>query len=166
MSKERNALDSVNKDMQAFHNICQDNKDFVNFLKSPIIKHLRKAEILQKMFKGKFNEITLMIFDIITRKNRENVLPNVAEEFTKLYNAEKGIQEATITTTFPLDDTMRKDVIEIVKEISGMTPVLKENIDSEIVGGYVLKLGDRQIDESLSGKLNHLKLKFKQKSNI
>ncbi len=162
LAEEQKLLDEVRQDMETFVTICRENKGFVAMLKSPIIVHLKKADILNKIFEGKINELTLMVFSLITRKNREDVLPQVAEEFLKLYNIKKGYQEATITTTFTIDDAIRDSVKEIVKEISGKTPLLVEKVDPEIVGGYILMMGDRQIDESLSGKLKELELKFKQ----
>ena len=166
LAEERKMLEEVKHDMEMFDGICADNKDFVNMLKSPIIAHLKKAEILDAIFRGKVNELTLLIFSTITKKNREGILPNVAQEFLRLYNDKKGFQEATVTTTFSLDAEMRKQVESLVSELSGKKPMLKEFVDPEIVGGFVLKLGDRQVDESLSGKLQDLRLKFKKESKI
>ena len=160
LAEEKKQLEQVKDDMVLFASLCDANKDLVNLLKSPIIAHLKKAEILKKMFAGKMNELTLTAFDIITRKNRESVLPEIAKEFLDMYNEKMGYQKASVTTTFPLDNSLRKTFTDVVQEITGKTPVLEEIVDSSLIGGYTLKLGDRQIDESVSGKLKDLKLKF------
>ena len=160
LAEEKKQLDKVKADMDQLVSLCQTNRDLLNLLKSPIISHYKKAEILKKLFTGKFNDLTLSAITIIARKNRESVLPDIANEFVTLYNQKMGYQEASVTTTFALDDKLRKTFTDVVKEITGKVPVLTEKVDPSLIGGYTLKLGDRQIDESVSGKLKELKIKF------
>jgi F-type H+-transporting ATPase subunit delta len=162
LAEESKQLDQVRDDMQQFAELCEANKDLVNLLKSPIIAHLKKAEILRAIFKDKMNDLTLSAFDIITRKNRESVLPEIATEFLVMYNEKRGFQNVSVSTTFPLDANLRKTFTDVVKDVTGKTPVLEETVDSSLIGGYTLKLGDRQIDESVSGKLKELRLKFEK----
>ena len=165
LAEEKKVLEEVRADILNFSEICLSNRDFAMMLKSPIISHVRKAEILSKLFKGKVNKLTSSFFDIVTRKNRESVLPEVAKEFLTLYNSRKGLQEATVETAVKLDANARKTFEKLVKEITGKKPLLHEKIRPELVGGYVLKLGDQQLDDSISGRLKDLKLRF-QKENI
>ena len=160
LAEERKVLDAVKADMESFGVICEESKDFSLMLKSPIIPHLRKADILKKVFSGKVNALTLEAFDIITRKSRENLLEEIAGEFLHLYNVKKGLAEVSVTTSIELDADMRKAFEKLAKKITGKEPVLKEKVDPNIVGGYILKVGDRQIDDSVTGQLKELKLKF------
>ncbi|MEP0986227.1 ATP synthase F1 subunit delta [Ekhidna sp.] len=160
LAVEKNVLDNVKADMESFISVCEENKDFSLMLKSPIIPHLKKAEILKKIFSGKVNDLTLQTFELLTRKSRENLLEAIAEEFLHLYNIKKGLAEVSVTTSIELDADMRKAFEKLAKEISGKEPLLTEKVDPEIVGGYILKLGDRQLDDSVSGQLKELKLKF------
>ena len=163
LAEEKKLLDQVKSDMESFASICKENRDFSLMLKSPIIPHLKKAEILNKVFKGKYNELTLQAFDLMTRKNRENVLELVADEFVSLYNRKKGISNVSVTTTFALDADLKKSFEKLAKDITGNSPVINEKIDKEILGGFIMKLEDKQIDDSVRGKLNELKLKFSNK---
>ena len=79
-------------------------------LKNPIIKHDKKREILEKIFEGKVHPLTMSIFDILTHKNREPLLPGIAKEFHTAYNIYKGIGKAYITTAVPLDAELRAAV--------------------------------------------------------
>lgn len=163
LAEERKVLEEVKADMEAFAAICRESKDFNLMLKSPIIPHLRKAEILKKVFKGKVNDLTLEAFDLITRKSRESLLNDVAIEFLHLYNIEKGFQEVSITSSITLDADQRKEFQKLAKEITGKDPILEEKVDPEIIGGYLLKVGDKQIDQSVSGQLKNIKLKLQTK---
>ncbi len=156
--------EAVKDDMINFSKLCADNREFALMLKSPIIKHLKKAEILKKVFDKKVNKLTSTFFDTVARKNREKFLPEIAEQFVVLYNDKMGFQEATVTTTIKLDAAMRKTFEKLVTDITGRKPILKEKLNSELVGGYLLQLGDQQIDESISGQLKDLKLKFQKET--
>ncbi|MEO1256666.1 MAG: ATP synthase F1 subunit delta [Bacteroidota bacterium] len=163
LAEEKNVLDEVKEDMQSFATLCEESRDFVLMLKSPIIPHLRKAEILKKTFDGKMNDLTLQAFYTITKKNRENVLDEIATEFMRQYNAIKGMEKVEVTTSGPLSGDQKKAFEKMATKITGKKPVLSEHLDPEIIGGYILKAGDRQIDQSVSGRLKDVKLKFLRK---
>jgi F-type H+-transporting ATPase subunit delta len=163
LAQEQKALDKVKSDMENFVMLCEQSRDFSLMLKSPIIPHLRKAEILKLIFAGKTHQLTMMAFEIITRKNRESLLHEIAKEFVTIYNKQMGYQEATVTTTFALDTSFRKSFEQIVKTVSGGNAILKEVVKPEIIGGFVLRMGDKQIDASVSTSLKEMKLKFNKK---
>lgn len=161
LAVEKNALEAVHNDMLLFSRICDENRAFELMLKNPIIRHNKKREILERLFEGKVNPLTLAIFDILTRKNREPMLPGIAKEFHTAYNIYNGIGKAFITTAVPLDSQLRTEFENIVKRISEKDRVeLTEKIDKEMIGGFVLNVGDRQIDASIKNKLQALKVKF------
>ena len=146
LAVERNCLEEVAKDMTAFTALCHSNRDFTLMLKNPVLGHLNKLVILKKIFTGKVNDLTLSIFDIISRKNREAYLPAIAKEFHRQYNVMKGIAEATITTVVPLNAELKKEVTAVVKNITGKEGVeLTEKIDDSIIGGFILKTGKLMI---------------------
>lgn len=164
MAEEHNVLEKVKEDMINFTEICNSNRDFVLMLKSPIISHAKKASILKAIFDKKVNDLTSAFFDIVARKNRETLLPDIAREFVTQYTIKMGYQEATVTTTIALDSGMRKTFEQLVTDISGKKPMLKEKVNPDLVGGYILQLGDKRIDESLSGHLKDLKIKFQKET--
>ena len=161
LAVEKNVLDRVHEDMRMFAELCQESRPFRLMLKSPVIKHERKRDILHKVFSGKVHELTMAIFDIITRKNREPLLPAIAKGFHSAYNHYKNIGEASVTTTMPLDADLRKEFERIVKQISEKKEIeLIEKVDKDLIGGFVLNVGDKQIDASISSKLKQLKTEF------
>jgi F-type H+-transporting ATPase subunit delta len=161
LAEEQNAVEAVHNDMLLFAKVADENHAFALMLRNPIIKHDKKKEILEKIFKGKVHALTLAIFDIITRKNREGILIDIAKQFHTAYNEYKGIVKGTVITATPLDVTLRKELEQIVKKISNKKEVeLVEKVDAEMIGGFVLNVGDRQIDASIKNKLKELKLKF------
>jgi len=166
LADEEGALESVHTDMQMFAELVKENRDFELLLKSPIIMSTKKLAILNLVFKGKVNDLTLKIFDILTKKRREAFLPAIAREFHHQYNFRKGVEEATVTTTFTLDDELREEFKAVITKVSGKDVELTEKVDEALIGGFVIKIGDRQIDDSISARLRALRLKFIQNSYV
>lgn len=161
LALEKGILEDVHQDMQQFLDVVKSNRDFALLLKSPIVKSETKAKVLKAIFSKVSSKLTLSFYDIISRKKREGILPDIAKEFHNQYNQYKGIQVAELTTTFKVDAEMKKKFADIVKEISGKSKVeLVEKMDKNIIGGFVLKVNDRLLDDSLSGKLRTLRLQF------
>lgn len=166
LAQEKGVLDQVNADMIVFDNLCKSNKDFALMLKNPIIQHHQKLTILRKIFKGKVNDLTLAIFDIVTRKNREFILPAMAGEFTRQYYKYKGIAEASVTTNFPLSEDLRTEFTTLLKNITQKEVKLEEKLDTSMLGGFIVRIGDRQIDDSIDTRLQELRTKLTSKAYI
>lgn len=162
LAQEKGVLDTVYQDMQLFAQVCDQNRSFTLTLKSPIVKHWKKLEILKAIFQDKVSPVTFSIFEIITKKNREAILPAVADEFSRQYQVLKGILTAHITSASPLTDAQRAEVRTVVASQTGKTVQLAEKVDPTLIGGYLLRVGDNQIDNSIKSRLNDLKIQFAQ----
>ena len=163
LAVEKNVLEQVHNDMLLFAKVVDENRAFALMLQNPIIKHDKKRASLQQIFQGKVNPLTMAIFDIITKKNREPILSAVAKGFHNAYNLYKGIGKATIVTAVPIDAEMRRKIEGLVKEIGHTREVeVIERVDPSIIGGFILNVGDKQIDASIKSKLKGLRVKFSQ----
>lgn len=163
LAVEQGALEEVHEDMKLFSKVCRENRAFRLMLRSPVVRHDKKLEVLKKIFTGKVHALTMAIFDIITRKNREAILDVIASEFHIQYNKFKGISRATVTTATPLDAGLQKEMEALVKKISQLKEVeLSTYVDPDMIGGFVLKVGDKQVDASLRSRLNALRIQFQK----
>ncbi|AGA76887.1 ATP synthase F1 subunit delta [Echinicola vietnamensis] len=161
LADERGILKEVQQDMQSLLEVAGSNRDFALMLRSPIVKPDVKAKVIKKIFSGTAQELTLSFYDIISRKHREDIIADIAKAFLELYNQRQGIQVAQVTTTFPMTEDLRKVFADVVKDVSGKPKVeLVEKVDQNIIGGFVLKVNDRQLDESMNSKLKALRLQF------
>lgn len=160
LSLEKGRLEEVHSDFDRLTALAVGNFEFAVVLKNPVISSEKKLNILKALFTDA-DPITLSFFDIVSRKNREEILLDVAKEFESQYNLHRSIQVAELTTTFAIDDQLKSEFEAVVKEISGKESVqLVEKINPDLIGGYILKVNDRQVDESLSSKLRQLKAQF------
>jgi F-type H+-transporting ATPase subunit delta len=135
-------------------------------LSSPIIHADKKLSILNKTFSGHMHSLTLSFFDIITRKGREQYLPQIAEQYIRLYKQYKGIQTAIITSAVGLDDNLRAEVYKIIKENLNSEVELVEKVDRNLIGGLVLRVGDKQYDASIASELRKIRQTLMDKNYI
>lgn len=160
LAQEKNVVEQIYQDMELFLKVCNENKQLQAVLKNPIIYSYKKLAILEAIFEDKMNPITRYFFEIISKKNRETALFAIAKEFMVQYEVFKNIQRIQVTTTFPLTQALREDFVQSAQENLGKTVKLEEKVDADLIGGYVLRIGDQQIDYSVKNALQKMKLKL------
>jgi F-type H+-transporting ATPase subunit delta len=134
LAVEKGALENVQEDMRLLSRVCSQNADLRLMLKSPIIRHEVKKVVLEKLFKNRVNALTLAIIDILTRKNREPLLAEIAMEFQEAYRVFKGIGKASVTSTVALDKNLRQEIEILVKRICEKKTVeIEEHIDPSLI---------------------------------
>lgn len=158
LSKEQNALEDLKRDMLAFEAIVERHSELSAILKNPIVPLDKKLGILEALFKNTVHTITLSFFKLLVNKGRAALLVDIASQFIKQYNEFKGIVKVEVSTATSLTDAAKAEVIALVKNKIGANEVqLVEKVDEQLIGGLVLKVGDRQFDGSIANGLNRLK---------
>lgn len=163
LAQEQGNLEQVKQDMDLFAKTLEQNRDLRLLLRNPIVKHDKKLAILKAIFGNKVSAITEKFFTIITQHNRESALEWVATEFQSQFETLKGIQVAQVTTATPLTPALREEITGKVREQTGLqTITLTEKVDAALIGGFILRIGDRQIDDSVRNRLLKLRNTFKE----
>jgi F-type H+-transporting ATPase subunit delta len=160
LGKEQNITEQLYQDMLLVANTIRDNRQLSVLFKSPIVNTDKKDAILKELFGSKINTVSLEFMRIITRKKREYYLEDIAKSFIDLYKVFKHIQPAYVISAAPLDESLRNQMLAIVKESTGSSIELKEIVDPNIIGGFILRWGDRQIDASVTRRLQALRQDF------
>lgn len=112
--------------------------------------------IFEKVF-DQFEELTMSFIRLLTNKGREGLLPEIAMTFDLQVKEHKGIVPVTLTTAQPLDEETKKLILGKIEPLIDGEPEVKEKIDEELIGGFVVRMGDTQIDASVESQLNNLK---------
>jgi F-type H+-transporting ATPase subunit delta len=160
LATERNELDAAFKDMEFLLATIDANHDLKVMLSSPVINVDKKLHILDMVFGGSLNELSNKFIKLITEKGRESQLRNIAKDFVSQYKASKGINTATVSSASKLMPDALAKIEAIVKEYTGGTVELTESVDPDLIGGFVLRIGDMQLDTSIQNKLNDLRNEF------
>jgi F-type H+-transporting ATPase subunit delta len=162
LSQEQKALEVIRKDMELFSQTLKANHELQAVLANPIIGHARKIRILEAIFGDKINKLTDSFFKIMINKSRAGILYATSKEFINQYNAIKHIVRAYVTSAAPLSEENKKQVQAELEAATGGKIELHTKVDAELIGGFVLTIGDRQVDTSISSSLKRLKNDFAQ----
>ena len=160
LAEEQNALEKVRTDMEFFIRTLRENPTLKAVLKNPILGPDKKSGILTQLFGPRLHPMIMTFFGIVVRKGRSEVLFETAKQFINAYNIRKNIVKATVTTAAPLSPENIKQVEEVIKQSTHGEIILTANVDPSLIGGFVIKVGDKQFDTSLSTQLNKLKKEF------
>ena len=164
LSVEKGQLEAVYADMLQVKSVCDSSKDFVNFLNSPIIKADKKIATMKAVFEGKLNAITSGFLTIVASKRRESVVPEIANEFIEQYRSHKNILTAVVTSANGLDAATKQKALDLVKSQMSGEVELVEKVDANIIGGFILKIGDKQLDKSVARQLSNMKKELTNKA--
>ena len=153
----KGTLEAVNKDMQLLDKTVKDSKDLKVFLKNPIIKSAKKVAALTQIFGGKVSDETLSMIHLLIEKGREGYLGDIAGSFNRLYNEYNNILEVKITTAVPLDNATEELVKKaIYSKVGNKQLIINAAIDPDILGGFIIDLGNKVFDASLRNKLSNI----------
>ena len=164
LAVEKGQLEAVYADMLQVKAVCETSREFVTFLNSPIIKVDKKISTIKAVFEGKLNEITSGFLSIVASKRREAVIPEMAAAFIEQYREHKHILTAVITSANGLDAATKQKALDLVKAQMNGEVELVEKTDPNIIGGFVLKIGDKQLDKSVARQLSNLKKELTNKA--
>jgi|LSQX01.3.fsa_nt_gb F-type H+-transporting ATPase subunit delta len=160
LSLEMKRVEEVYKDMQYIMDLSLEVPEFRILMKSPIIRPDKKIKIFDAIIPPSFQELTVKFIHLIVNKNRELFVDQIADEFFELYKEHKNIKTVHLQSAVGLSEENRKNIIEIIASQLNAQIDLVEDVDEELIGGFVLKTGDRIFDSSISRKLENLKKEF------
>jgi F-type H+-transporting ATPase subunit delta len=159
LSSETNAVDQVAADMERIVEAGNDTGDFQVFLNSPVIKTDKKISILKVLF-SEFTELTMSFIELITKNKREYLLTEIASAFVNLLKKQNGIVPISVTSAVKLEKQALNQILEKLKShVDGEFEVTEE-VDPALIGGFVVRMEDKQIDASIASQLNRMKIEL------
>ncbi len=157
---EQKKEDKVRDDMAFVAETVENSRDLNLLLKSPIVKGDQKQQVLDKLFTGKVTDLSEGFLKIMTSKKREDILGMIATEYLTQYKLEKNISSAEVISAVPLSKEVLAKVEKIIKDSEKQDIELKQTVNPDIIGGLIVRVGDKQIDASISRKISDLKQRF------
>jgi F-type H+-transporting ATPase subunit delta len=157
----------VNADMLWLQSVCRSNRDFVNLLRSPVIKADTKKKIVNAVTSGQISVMTTGFTNLLVTKGRESNLPEIVTAFTTAYNLHKNIQTIKLTTAAPVSEAIKSAIVEQVKKSGGFQHIeLEEKVNPDLIGGFVIQIGDKLVDASIAYDLKAIAKQFENNDFI
>jgi F-type H+-transporting ATPase subunit delta len=158
---EQKQLDAVYADMKYFQSVCTQSHDFVNVLRSPIIKADQKNAIIHAVIKDAVSVLSLSFIVLLVKKSRESALPEIATAFIEQYNALNGIHQVSLTTAVAISEDLKQSIEQKIKtETQFKTVELTTHTNEDLIGGFVLSFDNNLIDASIKRDLLDIKKQF------
>ncbi len=156
LTLENGSVEAVEKDLIRFVQVVKESNDFRIFLNSPVVRDDKKIAIYQKVFEG-FNPLTMQFFTLVTKNGREQLLPEIAAQFERQLMKNRGIVSGSIVSATPLTEKTKQEILDRIAPAFEGSLQLSESVDSSLLGGFVIRIEDKQIDASVANKLKELR---------
>jgi F-type H+-transporting ATPase subunit delta len=160
LAVEQKSLEETKKDMVFFSQTLRANYQLQAVLANPIVAHNKKIKILEAIFGNKVSKLTDSFFKIMINKSRSEILYATSKEFINQYNVIKHIIRAYVTSATALSEENKKKIVAELEAATKGIIELHTKVDPKLIGGFVLTVGDMQVDTSISTSLNKLKQDF------
>lgn len=163
LSNEKGKTDEVFADMALVSSTIAENRDLKVLLMSPVIKPDTKLKVLNAIFASKTSEMSKLFIELLTKKGREGMLGEIADSYVAQVKEFKNVVSAHVVSAIALDDETRSTMKGLAAKLAqGKTIELTEKIDADLIGGFILQVGDHRVDASVSGEIKGLKREFQK----
>ena len=152
---EKKELESWQSDLNIIAEVLR-NPQLAAMLENPKIQFNQKERILQKILTG-INPVAMNLVRFLVVKKRIRIVEDLVAEYRRLMNAHYGRETAEVITAIPLGDDERKKLQKKLSVITQKEIVITTQVDSDIIGGLVAKVGDQVIDGSVRTRLKDLR---------
>jgi F-type H+-transporting ATPase subunit delta len=157
LAKETNSFDPMKRDMELLYQCIRELPELQFVIQSPVIKVSEKNRMFEEAFKGAFTATTFSFIKLVLERRREEHLVDISRYFLSLLKSEQGIQSAELVTATPLNDTLRQSILNFISRKFNTQVELHESVDNNLIGGFILRVGDQQVDASIASKLARIK---------
>jgi len=159
-AQEMGILEAIHADLMHLEFLQQEVPEFRDLILNPIMKQSRKAEHLTTLFKSNLNDLTYKFLILLTENKREVFLSSVWRVFNDFYKKEKGILAAKVTTAVLMNEELALRMKKSFEKYFKSTIELESIINPEIIGGFVLRVEDLQLDSSVASQLRKIRKGF------
>lgn len=153
---ESNQLDQIGNELEYIDRTFTQYPEFYELYKTPQISSDEKKQIIAKVFQQEISPEVMNFLKIILDKRRTRVFEDITKEYQRLANAHNNIVEAVAITAVPMPDADKLALETKLSEITGKFVRLENKIDDSIIGGILVRIGDKVIDGTIQSRLNVL----------
>jgi F-type H+-transporting ATPase subunit delta len=132
------------------------NTELTHFIQNPLIKTDTKKDVVIEVF-ASVNPVTQSLFHLLLENKRFEILAAIAVEYNNLFDVMNGVEVAKVITAFPMDAALEAKVLAKIATFSDKKVTIENTVDASIIGGFILRIGDKQYNASVANRLHVLK---------
>ena len=157
IADSKSVASEVNADMTLIASTIKSNSELSSFIQNPLVKTEAKKDVISEVFVS-VNPVTQSLFRLLLENKRFEILDGIAVEYNKLFDVMNGVEVAKVTSAIPMDAALEAKVSAKIASFSSSKKITIENtVDPSIIGGFILRIGDKQYNASIADRLQLLK---------
>ena len=158
------SLDRVDNDLRELTKLVEENAEVKGVLLHPHISLSVKKSIMEKILGEDFGKVTRHFFYLLIDKKRENLLPLIQHEFTRLADEARQVVEAKVASAIELSVSQVDDLKKAIKQMTGKDVRIISEVRAELIGGVLVQVGDRVMDGTIAHALNRMRVELRRNS--
>ena len=156
IANSKGVASEVSADMTLIAKTITGNAELTHFIQNPLIKTDTKKHVVAEVF-ASVNPVTQSLFHLLLENKRFEILAAIAVEYNNLFDVMNGVEVAKVTTAIPMDAALEAKVLAKIATFSDKKVTIENTVDASIIGGFILRIGDKQYNASVANRLHVLK---------
>ena len=156
LGQHAGTLDELVDEMAQLQKLLGGVSNLQNLLSSPALGKTRRSEIIDRVFRGRVSDLLYRFLQVLNQKGRLATLPSVARSFENLIDEKRGVVEVDAHVAQQLDQNQTDKIAQHIGAFLGSQVVLHQHVDHNLIGGLVLRIGDKLIDGSVATRLRSI----------
>jgi F-type H+-transporting ATPase subunit delta len=149
-------LEKIHQDALFFLETCDKSRDLFVMLQNPVIAREIKHRIIKRVFEKNVDPLTYHFMLLVLRKRREPLFKDIFDSFIRLYNVKMHISYAKVYSAVNIPDHFKQEITAMVADYTKTEVRLENKINKDLIGGFVLRFGDKLLEASVRSRLNEL----------
>lgn len=165
LADEQKQLNRVAEDFEVLQRAIDESREFIAFLKSPVIKKEKKKEVIAVLFRTRVSKITMSFLDLLVEKSREDALKQIVEQFFALRDSKLGIVNVDVRAAAEFSKDQHQAIEQRFATMTKKKVRVSFSLDKQLKGGFIARIGDTVYDGSIRRQLELLRERFAQESD-
>lgn len=160
IANEQGAMKSFEDQVSIMKDALEKEGEFFTILSHPSILQAEKIQMVETVFKGKVSEELVGLLVLSIKKGRQDLILDIFETFLIMAKEDRGVISATVTSAIPLKEEQLAQIKANIEKNTGKQIELETKIDQTLIGGMIIRVGDKVVDGSIRGKIQGLKVQL------
>lgn len=156
-AEQQDCIQAVDEDVDLLQQSLRETREFARLVESPAIPQDKKRDVFRALLDERVHPLTLRFLELLVEKDREMLLPELLDTYRALRDEQQGIVEVHASVPAPLDDAERNKLVQRLQTMTGKDIRLEVREIPDLIGGLVIRIGDRVYDGSVRQKLDNLR---------
>lgn len=156
LAESQKEADALREELLDLGKYLQGHPEIAEFFASPTVDADERRQFIDKALRGRVSELLADTLQVINRKDRLGLVPEIIEQFRQAHADLRGFVDVHVRSAVPLDDTQRAEIRKAAKHYAGKEPELVEAVDPDMLGGLIMQIGDVKFDGSVATRLRQM----------